>query len=164
MSEPMTINLNAVNFGPGETIIATASGLTASAFRYASGVAALRISNRVGEIVCLPFQGQQIHDATFHGRRLTMRSMFADPVPASTYLGNSGGFLVHCGATAMGNPAVEDTHPLHGELPNLTYQSASLLVGEDERGALDGTDGHWPLHGRLHPQLRVSAVPQTPCR
>ena len=109
MPDHFTINLNAVNFGPGETVIAEGDGLAASAFRYASGVAALRIRNRVGEIVALPFQGQQIADATFHGRRLTMRSMFDEPVPASTYLGNSGGFLVHCGATAMGNPAPEDT-------------------------------------------------------
>ena len=141
MTGQTSINLNAVNFGTGEQVIAEGDGMTASAFRYSSGVAALRIRNRVGEIICLPFQGQQIHDATFHGRRLTMRSMFGDPLPAATYLGNSGGFLVHCGATAMGNPAVEDSHPLHGELPNLTYQSAALLVGEDERGAWMGLTG-----------------------
>lgn len=58
MSQCATINLNAVTFGPGEIIIAEAGGMTASVFRYASGVAALRIRNRVGEIVCLPFQGQ----------------------------------------------------------------------------------------------------------
>lgn len=141
MSQCATINLNAVTFGPGEIIIAEAGGMTASVFRYASGVAALRIRNRVGEIVCLPFQGQQIHDASFHGRRLTMRSMFGDPLPASNYLGNSGGFLVHCGATAMGNPATEDSHPLHGELPNLHYQQASLVIGEDHRGLWMGMTG-----------------------
>ena len=141
MTGHTSINLNAVSFEAGESIIAEAGGMTASVFRYASGIAALRIRNRVGEIVCLPYQGQQIHDAAFHGRRLTMRSMFGDPLPASTYLGNSGGFLVHCGATAMGNPAVEDSHPLHGELPNLIYQSASLLVGEDAQGTWMGMTG-----------------------
>jgi hypothetical protein len=137
----VSINLKAVNFDAGETLVAEAGGLTASVFRYGTGVAALRIRNRVGEIVCLPFQGQQIADAAFHGRKLTMRSMFADPPAASHYLGNSGGFLIHCGATAMGNPSVEDTHPLHGELPNLPYQEAHLLIGEDERGAWMGMSG-----------------------
>lgn len=141
MTDHFTINLNSVRFEIGETIIAEGDGLVASVFRYASGVAALRIRNRVGEIVTLPFQGQQIADATFHGRRLTMRSMFDHPVVASTYLGNSGGFLVHCGATAMGNPAPEDTHPLHGELSNLPYASASLIMGHDEQGPWMGLTG-----------------------
>ncbi len=137
----ITLPLNDQQFGPAEAVIAETDGLVASAFRYGTGVAALRIRNRVGEIVCLPFQGQQIADATFHGRRLTMRSMFGEPPKATHYLGNSGGFLVHCGATAMGNPSAEDNHPLHGELPNLPYQSASLLIGEDERGPWMGMTG-----------------------
>jgi Domain of unknown function (DUF4432) len=141
MPEHIAINLNAVAFGPGETVIAEGDGLVASVFRYGSGVAALRIRNKVGEIIVLPFQGQQIADATFHGRRLTNRTMFDEPVPSSTYLGNCGGFLVHCGATAMGNPAPEDNHPLHGELPNLPYVSASLLAGHDAQGAWMGLTG-----------------------
>ncbi len=141
MTDQIRINLNAVAFGPGEVLLAYADGLTASAVRYSSGVAAVKITNRVGEIICLPFQGQQIHDAAFYGRRLTMRSMFGDPLPASGYLGNSGGFLVHCGATAMGNPAAEDNHPLHGELPNLPYAEAFLEIGEDERGVWMGVSG-----------------------
>jgi hypothetical protein len=141
MADTSRINLNAVSFDSGEILIAEKGGLTASVFRYASGVAALRLRNRAGEIICLPFQGQQIADATFYNRRLTMRSMFADPAPASNYLGFSGGFLVHCGATAMGNPSLEDHHPLHGELPNLSYATASLLIGEDNRGAWMGVTG-----------------------
>ncbi len=135
------ISLDAVNFERSEQVIATAGAMVASVFTYGSGIKALRIRNKAGEIVCLPWQGQQIHDATFYGRRLTMRSMFGDPLPANGYLGNSGGFLVHCGATAMGNPAVEDKHPLHGELPNLAYQSANLLIGEDQRGVYMGMSG-----------------------
>ena len=141
MAHTIRINLNAVSFGSGEIVVAEQDGLTASVFRYASGAAALRIRNRAGEIICLPFQGQQIADATFYGRRLTMRSMFADPVPASDYLGFSGGFLVHCGATAMGNPSAEDNHPLHGELPNLSYATASLVLGEDDSGTWMGVTG-----------------------
>ncbi|WP_373506342.1 DUF4432 family protein [Aestuariivirga sp.] len=141
MPGPISFNLDSVTFGPAETVIAKAGSLTASVFCYGSGLKALRIRNKVGEIICLPYQGQQIADAMFHGRRLTMRSMFGDPMPATHYLGNSGGFLVHCGATAMGNPSTEDTHPLHGELPNLPYQTASIVVGKDERGTWMGLTG-----------------------
>jgi hypothetical protein len=34
----------------------------------------------------------------------------------------------------MGCPSADDTHPLHGELPNAPYQSAELRVGECDRG------------------------------
>lgn len=136
-----SIALDGIAFGPAETRLAEAGGLSASVFRYPTGVAALRLRNAVGEIICLPYQGQQIADAVFHGRRLTMRSMFGDPPLSAHYLGNSGGFLIHCGATAMGNPSPADTHPLHGELPNLPYQTASLLIGEDAGGPWMGMSG-----------------------
>ena len=135
MSSTTEINLNAVKFGRAETQLARHGALVATVFRYASGVAALRITNQVGEIILLPFHGQQIWDAKFHGRRLTMRSMFDEPVNTQDYLGNYGGFLLHCGATAMGNPGPKDNHPLHGELPNAKYQQAGLTLGEDENGA-----------------------------
>jgi hypothetical protein len=130
-----TINLNGVIFSPQETVFITMGDMTASTLRYASGVAGLRIKNRVGEIIILPFLGQQVWDATFHGRRLTMRSMFEEPVDTCDYLRNYGAFLLHCGATAMGNPSAGDTHPLHGELPNARYQRAELLLGEDDEGS-----------------------------
>ena len=41
----------------------------------------------------------------------------------------------------MGNPAPEDTHPLHGELANLPYASASLIMGHDEHGPWMGLTG-----------------------
>lgn len=109
--------------------------LAASTFRFDSGVAALRLTNGHGELVLLPFQGQQIWSATMGGRNLTMKSMFEQPLPTQVYLNTYGAFLLHCGITAMGVPAAEDTHPLHGELPNAPYRSAWLEVGEDEGGA-----------------------------
>lgn len=115
---------NLVEFGP----------LSAAAFRYPSGVAGLRLRNERGELVMLPFQGQQIWSAAFNGRELTMKSMFDQPHPTRTYLENYGGFLLHCGFTAMGVPAGGDTHPLHGELPNAPYETAWLDAGEDEAG------------------------------
>jgi len=63
-----------------------------------------------------------------------MKSAFGEPVMTDEYLKNYGAFLLHCGATAFGVPSVNDSHPLHGELPNAKYQEAFLNAGGDERG------------------------------
>jgi hypothetical protein len=144
-SDFVTIELRPAHFGDSETVLAASDGLTASTCRYASGVAGLRLRNEAGHITLLPFQGQQIWNAQFLGRRLTMQSMFAEPYPTLDYLRTYGGFLIHCGATAMGVPGHGDTHPLHGELPNARYQRAQLIVGRDEHApymALTGTYRH----------------------
>lgn len=117
--------------------------LVTSAFRYENGICGLRLKNDLGEIVMLPFQGQQIWSAEFNGRNLTMKSMFAGPRPTTVYLETYGGFLLHCGATAMGAPSKDDSHPLHGELPNAAYQNAYLLLGQDERGEYLGLGGSY---------------------
>jgi hypothetical protein len=41
----------------------------------------------------------------------------------------------------MGVPSHEDTHPLHGELPHVTYDSAYIVLGEDEQGMYIGLGG-----------------------
>jgi hypothetical protein len=69
--------------------------------------------------------------------------MFDEPRPTREYLETYGGFLLHCGATAMGVPSREDTHPLHGELPNAPYQLAHLVVGQDEKRAYIGLGGQY---------------------
>ncbi len=130
-----TIHLQKDAFSPFERILVEHGGMTASSFLYPTGVHALRIRNRRGEMVLLPFQGQQIWSARFDGRELTMRSMFTQPRATRTYLENYGGFLLHCGFTAMGVPTAGDSHPLHGELPNAPYDNAQLYLGEDEAGA-----------------------------
>ncbi|MCY3707592.1 MAG: DUF4432 family protein [Caldilineaceae bacterium] len=117
--------------------------LRASLFLYDSGVAAVQLENGVSELVMLPFQGQQIWSATFGGRNVTMKSMFDQPRPTSDYLQTYGGFLLHCGLTAMGVPTDEDDHPLHGELPNAQFQHAWLVSGEDEGGAYIGLGGRY---------------------
>lgn len=137
--------LNKERFPTAEDLLATFGAIEVSGFRYATGVEALRVTNGVGEVIVLPFQGQQIWDATFYGRRLTMESMFSQPVPNVPFLGTYGAFLLHCGFTAMGGPTGEDSHGLHGELPNAPYTEARLLAGEDERGnyvALTGVYRH----------------------
>ena len=118
-------------FGAEEQVLARHAGLTATAFRYSSGVAALRLAHSGGHITVLPFHGQQIWDATFQGRPLTMRSTFPEPRDTSDYMSNYGGFFLHCGMTAMGNPGPRDTHPLHGELPNARFDTAELVVGDE---------------------------------
>jgi Domain of unknown function (DUF4432) len=145
MTTPHLIHLYPHFFGSRERTLIESGSLAATTFRYDSGVAGLRLYNEKGELVLLPFQGQQIWSATFNGRNLTMKSMFDYPRATQDYLSTYGGFLLHCGATAMGVPTKEDNHPLHGELPNAPYQKAWVALGEDEGGhyiALSGEYQH----------------------
>jgi hypothetical protein len=159
----ITVNLNCIEFRSTAKKVLELGRIRVSAFCFDSGVKALRIENGAGFVVALPFHGQQIWDAEFHGRRLTMGSMFNEPLSNRDYLGNYGGFLLHCGATAMGNPGPGDSHPLHGELPNAPYQSATLSAGSDERGEyveLAGEYEHivaFSTHYRALPTLRIHA-------
>lgn len=148
-------------FTPTGKVIARSGLFTATAFRYRSGVAGLKISNGAGEIVVLPFQGQQVWDAQFHGRRLTMRSLFDEPLATRDYLRSYGALLIHCGGTAMGNPGPEDRHPLHGELPALPLDEAWLDIGRDDEGAYvdirgEGQDAlAFSHHFAARPRLRL---------
>ena len=47
---PVRIDLSAVQFGEKEKPLAEAAGFTLSTFRYDSGIAAMRVRNRRGEI------------------------------------------------------------------------------------------------------------------
>jgi len=157
----VTIHLQHGFFGEKERLLARYQGLSATTFLYDSGVCGLRLENERGHLTLLPFQGQQIWDMAFDGRVLTMRSMFDEPRPTQAYLETYGGFLIHCGATAMGVPSAEDTHPLHGELPNAPYQKAWLIIGEDERGTYMGLSGEYEhvvafsTHYIARPEVRL---------
>jgi hypothetical protein len=131
----VAIELDPSLFGEREKLVARSGAFVATAFTYRSGVAGLRIENGAGTVTLLPFQGQQIWDAVFFGRSLTMRSMFDEPVPTREYLRTYGALFLHCGGTSMGNPGPTDTHPLHGDLPNLPHTDARLVFGEDQNGA-----------------------------
>jgi hypothetical protein len=130
-------------FCENERLLVESNGLSASTFRFSTGVCALRLKNERGEAVLLPFQGQQIWSAQFGGRPLGMTSYFPEPRPTRNYLETYGAFLLHCGVSAMGVPTAQDTHPLHGELPNATYQQAWLVLGEDEQGEYIGLGGRY---------------------
>lgn len=135
------INLARSLFRQKERILCEINGLKAVSFLFSTGVHALRLENSSGHIVMLPWQGQQVWDAVFHGRRLTMATVFPEPVPTVNLLDSYGAFLYHCGALRMGNPGPQDNHPLHGELPTAPYQEAWLLFGEDAGEGWLGVSG-----------------------
>ncbi len=178
---PIRIHLRPEQFTEHPFHVAEYGPLRATAFRFPSGVAGLRLENELGHLVMLPFQGQQIWSAHFRGRELTMRSMFDQPWPTQDYLRTYGGFLLHCGATRMGVPGPEDDHPLHGELPNAPFQEAWLEVGQDREGPYMALSGRYrytvafafnydavprvTLHGnsaRIHVDLAVHNRKRTP--
>ena len=138
-----TVHLHRRSFGELERPLIEHGPLSASTFLFGSGVHGLRLKSDRVDLLMLPFQGQQIWRAVVDGRDLTMASMFGEPRPTTDYLRTYGGFLVHCGVTAMGAPGEGDTHPLHGELPNAPYGAAYVVAGEDERGAYIGLGGEY---------------------
>lgn len=117
-------------FGEKERPLCRMGPFAVSTFRYESAIEALRVKNTRGEIIVLPFKGQQIWRAVFDGRDLTMKSMFEEPFATTTYLETYGAFFIHCGLTGMGAPGPTDRHPLHGELPNAPFQTAWLVLDE----------------------------------
>ena len=163
MSTATVVHLTPAMFTNDEHALVTHGALTASAFLFETGVAGLRLRNDVGEIVLLPFQGQQVWSVAFRGRNITMQSMFDAPHPTRTYLETYGAFCLHCGFTAMGVPSSGDTHPLHGELPNAPYTDAFVEAGADERGdylALGGDYQHTVAFGtnyRAEPLVKLYA-------
>lgn len=126
------IELHRSSFDDRENRLLETGEFTVSGFRYGSGIEALRIRNARGEIIVLPFKGQQIWRAGFDGRDLTMKSMFDEPVDTQVYLETYGAFMIHCGLAGLGAPGPDDTHPLHGELPNAPFQAAWLEIDESE--------------------------------
>ena len=135
------IGLQKSQFSESERPLCEFGQLKASSFLFGSGVHAVRISSARGHIIVLPYQGQQIWDAVFEGRRLTMKTFFPQPVSSTHLLESYGAFLYHCGALRMGNPGPEDDHPLHGELPAAPYADAWLVAGEDSGGTYLGVSG-----------------------
>jgi hypothetical protein len=163
MKTAATIELRESFFEARETRLVEGGELSAVLFRFPGGVPAVRLENSFGSAVLLPFQGQQIWSAEFAGRDLTMRSMFREPRATRSYLETYGGFLLHCGATAMGVPSREDVHPLHGELPNAPYGRAWLVLGEEDGTpfvALRGEYEHavaFTAHYAARPEVRLAA-------
>ena len=102
------------SFGEREKDAVTAKGLTASLFRYSTGVDAIRLSNARGAIVVLPYLGQMVWSATFDGVQLEMQSMFPAPRQATTIVETYGCLAYHAGLLRNGVPAAGDNHAVHG--------------------------------------------------
>jgi hypothetical protein len=127
---PVTVRLEPDLFGAAPREILVYGALRATAFRYGSGVAGLRIDNAVGHVIVLPYVGQQLWHVEMHGRPLTMVSTFDEPVDTTDYLAGNGAYFLHCGGSAMGNPGPLDEHPLHGELPYARHRGVELVVDD----------------------------------
>ena len=131
----MKINLSNFLFTGKPTTLAEEGEFKAVAFRYSTGVEALKVSNRRGSFTILPWMGQMIWRCDFDGRELAMKSMYDEPKNCKTTFAESYGcFMMHCGLTAMGNPTPEDDHIGHAELPVARYDEAYLEFGKDKTG------------------------------
>ncbi len=109
-------------------------GLSASLFRYPTGVEAIRLRHPRGEVVILPYLGQMVWSAKFDGVELAMQGMFDVPRPAQTIVETYGCLMFHSGLLRNGVPAAEDTHALHGEMPCMPMDRAGLCCGTDDTG------------------------------
>lgn len=128
------INLKKSFFSGTPAEIARTDGCSAELFTYDSGIEAIRMKNRRGHLVVLPYYGQMIWQAVFDGVDLTMSSMFKEPRPASDIVGTYGCFMYHSGLLRNGNPGIHDRHALHGEMPLAPMDRAGIEIGEDSDG------------------------------
>lgn len=130
-----------------ERILFKSDGLEVTAFKYDTGVEALRIVNNKGYIIVLPWYGQMIWDANFDDLDLKLDSFFRKPYPSSNITGTYGCFAFHSGLLANGCPGPEDNHPLHGEFPCTGILETWLEI-RDEHISIIGT--HEYLEGFGH--------------
>lgn len=135
----MRLYLQKAHFSERETLLLSEGTLTVHAFRYSTGVEALRVTNECGYFVILPYQGQQIWDFNFGGKDLKMKTTIAEPKKPKIFLETYGGFLYHCGLASVGAP--DESHPQHGEIPNGEYAEAYINCGRDERGTYVSVGG-----------------------
>lgn len=135
--------------------------LSATAFRYETGVCGLKIKNQHCSMVILPFMGQQIWFAKFNGKNLTQKSIFDQPQATTKFGDNYGGLLLHCGLTNINCAEDGEDYPLHGELPFANYQEAYTGIGRDEKGKYLVVGGTFvyrnsqEYHYAYSPQLRL---------
>jgi hypothetical protein len=121
-------------FADKERIVFESAGIEVSAFRYDTGVEAIRLANARGFVVVLPYMGQMVWDASFEGVRLTMGSLFDAPRPAQVILDTYGCYAYHSGLLRNGNPGPQDTHAPHGEMPVAPMDACHLEL--DKSGAV----------------------------
>ncbi len=129
-------------FSFDKKVLFESADFKAEIFRYSTGIEAVKISNDKGYATFLPYMGQMIWDMEFLGKNLVMKSIWREPdVCEVDYTPSYGCFMMHCGLTAMGNPAECDNHLPHGELPVAKYQKAFIVLGSDDKGEYIGLSG-----------------------
>jgi hypothetical protein len=121
-------------FEAKERPVADFAGMSATMWRYDTGVEAVRLANARGHIVALPYMGQIVWSAAFDGIELAMQSMFAEPRPATVIVETYGCLAYHAGMLRNGVPSAGDDHVLHGEMPCAPMDAAGLACGEDAQG------------------------------
>ena len=127
----MRFNLKKEFFSDREFVLCQTADFKVTAFKYSTGVEAIKVENQKGYFIILPYQGQQIWRVNFLGKDLVMKTKFSEPAPTLEYLRTYGGFLLHCGINAFGVPGSEDDHVQHGEIPNVCYDGAYIEVNEE---------------------------------
>ncbi|KWI44257.1 DUF4432 domain-containing protein [Burkholderia pseudomultivorans] len=157
------IELRRDDFRETPRLLYRTDGLAVTAFAYASGVEALKLENRRGHLVVLPYLGQMIWAAAFDGRDLTMKHMFRQPKRAASIIDTYGCFMFHSGLLRNGCPGPDDTHALHGEMPCAPMDRASLVVDADAHGATVEVTGEYEYvqgfgsHYVARPSVRLAA-------
>lgn len=130
----MKIYLNKTFFKEKESKFLENSGLSAYVYKYDTGIEAIRLENKLGHIIVLPYQGQVIWDAVFYDRSLKMTTPFSIPQNSHIFGETYGCYLMHCGMTSMGVPKDTDNHPVHGHLPFASMKESHIEIGEDKSG------------------------------
>jgi hypothetical protein len=129
----MKLYLDRSFFKTTETLLAETPSTKLFTFLYPSGVEAVRILQKRGEFIWLPFFGQSLWSWKVDGKEQKFTGFVEEPdYAARNFLHNYGAFMIHCGITAMGNPSKEDNHLHHGELPLARYQEAWIECSEGE--------------------------------
>lgn len=131
-------------------------------FRYSTGICAVEMKNSVGGIIVLPYNGQMVWDAWFHGESIRAQTLFGEPREVDNFQDSYGCYLMHCGPRRIGSDSAH-IYPLHGELPTARYDSAWILLGEDENGKYISISGSYEFHSEFNARAgHYRAVPE--CR
>lgn len=128
---PGIIELHRNYFTENSKLIFHNEEMTASLFRYPSGVEAIELKNSLGRMVVLPYMGQMIWDLEFDGTDLKMKNMFSQPKKAGSIIDTYGCFAFHSGLIRNGCPDPEDDHDLHGEMPCADMDRAWLEINDE---------------------------------
>ena len=115
-------------FSRDEKVLLSNNDFTVFGFKYESGIEAIKICNKKGFIIVLPFYGQIIWDAEFGKHLLKMKNMFSEPKFGNSIVDTYGCFAFHSGLIRNGCPSPEDDHVLHGEMPCSIINNAWLII------------------------------------